>query len=397
MAEGLLEGVRVLDLSQDIAGSFCARLLGDYGAEVIKIEPSQGAALRRKGPFFKDDPHQEKSLFFLVLNLNKMGITLNLETGEGQKLFMEMVRDVDVVVESFKPGYLASLGLDYSNLEGQNPGLILTSITPFGQEGPYSQYEGEEIVSYAMGAVMSISGTRDREPLKHGGFQAQYEAGLNGAAATSIALFSQAITEQGQHVDVSITECVSSTMIANQTMYAFTGGIQGRRNPVGTLFGHPMPCKDGWVISQPGGRATWETIVQFFGREELNEPHFVDGAMRADYGEELDSIMVDAISERGKWELFRQASEAGILLGVVQTPEELSRCPQLHSRGFYQAVEHPVMGKVKVPAVAFNLNLTPYQLRRCAPLLGQHNEEVYCERLGYAREELVRLREMGII
>ncbi len=397
MVEGMLEGVKVLDLSQDIAGSFCARLLADYGADVIKVEPPEGAALRRMGPFFKDDPHPEKSLFFLVLNLNKMGVTLNLGTTDGRRLFGEMVRDADVVVESFKPGYLASLDLDYPAPENLNPGLVLTSITPFGQEGPYSQYEGEEIVNYAMGAIMSISGTRNREPLKHGGFQAQYEAGLNGAAATTIALFHQTITGLGQHVDVSITECVSSTMIANQTMYAFTGAIQGRRNPVDIPVGNPMPCKDGWVLAQPGGRATWETIVQLFGRPELNEPRFADEATRADYGEELDAIMVDAIKERGKWELFEQASELGILFGVVQTPEELARCPQLKSRGFYQEVEHPVMGKLKVPAVAFNLSLTPYELRRCAPLLGQHNEEVYCEGLGYTHDDLARLKKVGVI
>ena len=194
MVEGVLEGVRVLDLSQDIAGSFCARLLGDYGADVIKVEPIGGAALRRLGPFFKDDPHPEKSLFFLVLNLNKKGITLNIETAGGQKILKELAKDTDVVIETFKPGYMASLGLDYVNLEELNPRLVLTSITPFGQYGPYSQFEGEEIIAYAMGAIMSISGTSDREPLKHGGFQAQYEAGLNAAGATSMASCSKRTT-----------------------------------------------------------------------------------------------------------------------------------------------------------------------------------------------------------
>lgn len=395
--EGLLEGVRVLDLSQDIAGSFCARLLADYGAEVMKVEAPGGAALRRMGPFYKDDPHPEKSLFFLVLNLNKLGVTLNIETDTGKKIFKEMASDADVVVETFKPGYMASLGLDYGSLELLNPRLILASITPFGQDGPYSQYEGEEIVSYAMGAIMSISGTQDREPLKHGGFQAQYEGGLNGAAATAMALFLQESTGEGQHLDIAITECVSSTMIANQTLYAFTGGIPTRRNPVGSLFGHPMPCKDGWVINQTGGGANWEDIARFYDRPELLEERFASRAQRAEYGDELDTILTDAIKDRGRWELFETASEMRMLFGLVQTPEDLARCPQLEYRSFYREVDHPVMGRLRVPAALFNLSLTPYELRRPAPLLGQHNREVYCDRLGYASEDLVRLRQLNII
>ena len=397
MAEGPLEGVRVLDLSHDIAGSFSARLLADYGADVVKVEPAGGVGLRRVGPFYKDDPHPEKSLFFLVLNLNKLGVTLNIENEGGKRILRELVRDADVMVESFKPGYMASLGLDYAGLEALNPGLILTSITPFGQDGPYSRYEGEEIVSYAMGAIMSISGTQDREPLKHGGFQAQYEAGLNGAAATSMALFLRGSAGEGQHLDISTTECVSSTMIANQTLYASTGAIQARRKPVGEMFGHAMPCKDGWVINQAGGGAGWREIAQFYDRPELLDSRFTSRAQRAEYGEELDSILVDAIKDRGKWELFRQASEMRILLGLVQTPEELARCPQLESRGFYRDVDHPVMGRLKVPAVLFNLSLTPYQLRRSAPLLGQHNVEVYRDRLGYPKETLARMRQLEII
>ena len=397
MVQGALGSVRVLDLSGDIAGSFCARLLGDYGADVIKVEPPGGAPLRRMGPFFEDDPHPEKSLLFFVHNLNKRGVTLDVEQEAGRLAFNELVRQADVVVETFKPGYMASLGLGYEQLESLNPGVVLTSITPFGQSGPYSRYEGEEIVSYAMGAIMSISGTRDREPLKHGGFQAQYEGGLNGAAATSMALLAQQVSGEGQHVDVSITECVSSTMMANQTLYSFTGAIQARRPPKGNDYGHPMACADGWIINQTGGGASWEDIAEFYGRPVLLEERFRDRRSREALGEEFDAILVDAIEDRGKWEMFERASDMRMLFGLVQTPEELLRCPQLESRGFYREVEHPVMGKLKAPAVLFSYSLTPYELRGPAPLLGQHNVEVYCERLGYSRSDLVRLRQNGVI
>ena len=394
---GVLEGVKVLDLSEDIAGSFCGRLLADYGADVLKLEPPGGAALRRMGPFFDDDPHPEKSLFFLVMNLNKKGATLNLETVTGRDILKTLVPQVDVVIETWRPGYLPSIGLGYEVLEQLNPELVMTSITPFGQTGPYSQYQGEEIVNYAMGMIMSISGVQGREPLKHGGFQAQYESGLNGAAVTSVALFGRENTGQGQYIDVSTTECVASTMMATQTMYSFMGGTQARRRPSGGMFGQTMPCADGWIIVQAGGGASWEDIAGFFEAPELLETRFSDPSQRPLHGEELDRIIIDAIKDQSKWDLFHKAAQARILFGVVQSPSELADCPQLEARDFYREVEHPVIGKIKVPAVLFNLSLTPYALRSAAPTLGQHNREIYIDGLGYTRQEMSRLRQLNVI
>ncbi|MCS7207451.1 MAG: CoA transferase [Dehalococcoidia bacterium] len=397
MPAGLLEGVTVLDLSQGIAGPFCARLLGDYGAEVLKVEPPAGDPLRHTGPFLHDDPHPEKSLFFLVLNLNKRGITLNLETALGQRLFLELVERADVVVESFPPGYLGRLGLDYPRLAERNPRLVLTSITPFGQTGPYSRFAGEEIVAYAMSGIMFISGTADREPLKHGGNQAQYDAGLFGAAATAVALLSASTTGQGHHLDISITEVVASTLVSTLPIYAFMGGVPGRRPPQGTMLANPMPCKDGWVILQTGGGATWDDIADFLGKPELKDARFATTEGRRVHGEEVDALVLDAIKERGRWDIFREAARRRILAGIVQDARDLVECPQLAARQFYREVEHPVMGRVKVPAVLCNLSATPYALRRPAPLLGQHNAEVYCGQLGYSREDLVRMRQVGAI
>ena len=397
MQDGVLAGVKVLDLSEDIAGSFCARLLADYGAETLKVEPPGGAALRQLGPFFDDDPHPEKSLLFLALNLNKRGVTLNLETAAGREILKRLLPQVDIVVESWRPGYLESLGLGYADLQAVNPALTLTSITPFGQTGPYSQYCGEEIVNYAMGMIMSISGVQGREPLKHGGFQAQYEGGLFAAAATTMALFAREFSGSGDQVDVSITECVASTMMATQTMYPFTGGVQTRRRAEGSMFGHPMPCQDGWIIVQTGGGASWDDLADFFQCPEMLEPRFADRAQRAENGAELDRIVVESIKERGKWELFPKAAAARMLFGLVQTPGELANCPQLESRNFYRETEHPVMGRLRVPAELFKLSATPYQLTRSAPTLGQHNREIYVEGLGYAAGQLEKWRHEGVI
>ena len=397
LTHGPLDGVKALDLSEDIAGSFCGRLLADYGAEVLKLEPPTGVSLRRMGPFFGDDPHPEKSLFYLLMNLNKKGATLNLETVTGRNILERLVPHVDVVIESYRPGYLADLGVGYDDLQKENPSLIMTSITPFGQTGPYSQYKGEEVVNYAMGLIMSISGVQDEEPLKHGGFQAQYEGGLNGAASTSMALFMQSNTGEGQHIDISVTECVASTAMATQTTYPFMGGTLPRRRPSGSNFGHPMPCKDGWIIVQTGGGATWDTIADFFGDPQLKEPKFADPAQRLRNTVELDQVVLDSIKDRGKWDLFTKAAEARMLFGLVQTPSELLECPQLESRNFYREIDHPVIGKVKVPAALFNLSLTPYQYIRPAPTLGQHNSEIYVDGLEYSREDFVRLRQLDVI
>lgn len=397
MLDGALSGVKVLDLSEDIAGSFCARLMADYGADVLKLEPPGGASLRRMGPFHHDDPHPEKSLFFLLLNLNKKGATLNLATDTGQTILKRLAEHVDVIVETYRPGYMESLGLGYDTLSQINPALVMTSITPFGQDGPYSQYKGEEIVEYAMSMIMSISGVQGREPLKHGGFQAQYEGGLFGAGATSMALFGQLNTGQGEHVDVSITECIASTMMATQTIYPFIGGSQARRRAEGNEFENPMPCQDGWIIVQAGGGATWEDLANFFEAPELLEPRFADRAQRTQHGAEMDQVIINSIKNREKWELFPKAAAARMLFGLVQTPSELVDCPQLESRNFYREVDHPVIGKIKVPAELFKLTETPYQLRMPAPTLGQHNQEIYVEGLGYTQQEFVQLRQLNVI
>jgi crotonobetainyl-CoA:carnitine CoA-transferase CaiB-like acyl-CoA transferase len=274
----------------------------------------------------------------------------------------------------------------------------MTSITPFGQCGPYSHYKGGEIVAYAMSGIMSISGTSDREPLKHGGFQAQYEAGFNGTLASLFTLLLRDTTGVGQHVDVSIQEVVNSTMVINQPFYSWTGGVQGRRRPEGAMFGNVMPCKDGYFVGQAGGGAAWEDVADFYGRAELKEERFADAVQRIVNGQALDEILIDAAKDRTMAEMFRTASEQyRMLFGIVQTPADLARCAQLEAREFYQEVEHPVIGTIKVPFRLFNMTESPARYRRPAPLLGQHNQEVYGQVLGHTPEDVDGLRDAGII
>lgn len=398
MLPAALDDVKVLDLSQGLAGPICAKILADFGADVVKVEPPGGDAARLTPPHFGNDPHPEKSLIFLIANLNKRGVRLKLDDPEGQELLRRMAGTADIIVESFKPGYLASLGLDHASLSRENPGLIMVSITPFGQTGPYSAYESEEIVTYALSGIMSISGTSDREPLQHGGVQSQYEGGLSGALATLAALYARDLCGEGQHVDISLQDVVTSTLIIHQPFYSWAGAVQGRRRPGGNSYGQVQRCKDGYFIWQTGGGAEWHEIVEFFGSEELKEERFSTVAGRAVHGEDLDRLVIEATKDRTMDELFRTASEKyHMLFGIVQRPEDLARCPHLHARDFFQEVDHPVIGCIKVPFRLWSMSESPAVYRRPAPLLGQHNAEVYGDMPGLDADRLAALAARGVI
>ena len=388
----------MLDLSQGLAGPICAKILADFGADVIKVEPPAGDVARSMAPHFGNDPHPEKSLIFLLANLNKRGVTLNLDDPDGRELLRQLVRNADIVVESFEPGYLAALGLDYAALAQENPRLIMISITPFGQSGPYSAYQSEEIVTYALSGIMSISGMAEREPIKHGGMQSQYEGGLSGAVGVLAALHVRDMLGEGQHVDVSLQDVVTSTLVIHQPMYGWVGAVAGRRRPSGSSYGQVQRCKDGYFIWQTGGGATWDEITEFFGAEVLKEERFTTVAGRALHGEELDRLVVEATQDRTMQELFRTASEKyHMLFGVVQEPEDLARCPHLEARDFFQEVDHPVIGRIKVPFRLWSMPDAPAVYRSPAPLLGQHNNEVFGDLLGLDASRMAALAAQGVI
>ena len=213
---------------------------------------------------------------------------------------------------------------------------------------------------------------------------------MNAMLATNVALLARDLTGLGQHVDVSMQEVIASSLVINQPNYSFAGGVQGRRRPEGDSFGQVMPCKDGFFVIQEGGSVTWNDIADFLGREDLKDHRFADPAQRMLHGHELDHIILDATKDRTMAEMFRTASEKfRMLFGIVQTPEDLAHCPQLEARGFWQEVEHPVMGRIRVPFRLWNMSESAVTFRRPAPLLGQHNAEVF------GGDSATRRRELG--
>jgi CoA:oxalate CoA-transferase len=424
---GPLAGLRVLDLTWQIAGPYCTKLLADYGADVIKIErPAGGDPARRTPPFFErgdidtpPPPHYggstretpgergdgeaaasradlERSLLFLYLNTNKRSVVLDLKHEAGRRLFLELARGADVVVESFRPGVLDRLGIGWNVLSEINPRLILTSISNFGQTGPYRDLPASELVEYAMSGLMTISGRQDREPLKHGLSQGQYGAGANAAYITAALTYTQALGAPGQWIDVSILECLASELVMNEPYYAWMGAIQGRRPRSGDGLNNIMPSKDGHVVLQMGGATKWSDIADLLDMPELNGEKFATSQARARNAAELDQLIGAGLAARTKHELFDEAAKRRILFGIAQDPADLLACPQLTARGYWVTVDHPTTGPLPYAGEPVKMSATPWQLRRPAPLFGQHTDEVLGE-LGLETAERERLRSEGVI
>ena len=394
----MLDGVRVLEIGGDVSAPFCARLLADYGADVIKIEPpGSGDPARRAGPFAGDDPHPEKSIPFLYLNTNKRSITLRTDTATGRMLLDKLLATADVLVENNPPRYPGSASPDPAELARACPDLVVTSITPFGQTGPYRDLEATDIVALAFSGLMYHSGDSDREPLRNALDQAFYVAGVNGAVATVAALFQRLTTGLGSRVDVSAMECLASHLVQAVPYYSYMGAIKGRRPMRGSGIEELMPARDGYVIPSVQGSQPWSTVADLIGAPELQDQKFATGAGRIEFGEELKELLLEGLAQWDRKPLFQASGERRLVFGMAQDAGDLCECPHLQERGFYVPVEHPAAGPADYPGMGPKLSGMPYQVRRPAPLLGQHNTEVYVDELGFTPEELVQLKASGTI
>jgi len=403
--EHALSDVKVLDLTHHIAGPYCTKLLADYGADVIKVEkPGAGDATRQMGPFLKDDPHPEKSGLFLHLNTNKRGITLNLKTDTGKKIFKKLVIEADILVENFHPRVMPALGLGYDSLEGMNPKLVMTSISNFGQTGPYRDFKASELILYGMGGAMNNTGIIDRYPLKKAGAVIQYQAGTTAAVATMLAFLSSRAGAIGQHVDLSIFESQMASIdrrMSQLLTYQYNKETTHRMDPETEGVGFPtgiFPCKDGY-FSLAGGYVYWPRICKMMDRPDLLDDSglsTIEGQRDPENKERFDLIWYPWIVERTKAEIVEAGQAAGVLCGPINTTEDLVNDAHWTIRGYWTEIDHPVAGNLTYPGAPFKMTETPWHIERPAPLLGQHNKEVYGN-LGYSHEDIIQLRESGII
>ena len=403
MTQRALTGLKVLEYSEFISGPYCGKMLADLGAEVIKIErPGLGDKARHWGPYPGDIPHAEKSGLFLFLNSNKSSITLDLKRGLGSKIFEQLVKWADVFIESYPANEMERHGFDYERLSRLNPSLIMVSISPFGRTGPYQNYKGCDLISsHASSEAFGnpAEGVDDIErygPLKGPMHAADFMTGLTAAVCTMSAVISRQEKGAGRHIDLSAQEALTS-VVRQELAFCLCEGLRptrqkGRKRRGGILY----PCKNGYVCIWAGPH--WEKLVEMIGSPDWAQVElFKDPDTRMDYMEDINRLVELWTMQYTAEEIERAGMTYGVPVSPVRSVKEVMADEQLSFRDFFVEIDHPEAGKVKYPGAPYKLSGTPWEIRRHAPLLGEHNEIIFCRMLGYRRQDLVRMRQEGII
>jgi CoA:oxalate CoA-transferase len=400
--EGALSVYRVLDLG-DSKAAYCTKLLADLGADVIKIEPPHGDSARSIPPFVDDIPNVEKSLYFLYRHANKRGITLDLETPEGKAIFKKLVKTADVLVENYPPGYMASLSLDYPVLTEINRGLIMASITEFGQTGPYRDWKGSDIVDFALSGVMISSGFSGQVPCNLPGTPAYDATSLLAAISILTALYHRGDTGKGQYIDAAVHES-SRIGLFPWLVPIYSHALTDERIPVvtdvrlGDSIYPVYPCKDGYVRVLAITPGQWNALVRVLGDPEvLRLPEWQDFIYRVGNAEDLYALMIEFTPKYTVFELFEAGHREGVPIIPIHSIDGFVHNPHTEAREFFVEVNHPVIGKALYPGPPYKWTETPASIRRPAPCLGEHNEEIYCRELGFSKGDLSVLRRAGVV
>ena len=413
--ENLLPPYRVLDLT-DERGLLCGKILGDLGADVVQIEPPGGSSARQVGPFYGDDPTPDKSLYWWAYAANKRGITLNLEHADGRALLEGLAASADFVIESYDPGYLDELGLAYSRLSALNSAVIMVSITAFGQDGPYADYQATDITGMALGGFMHLTGDPDRPPLRPSFPHFYLHGSAAGAAAAMLAHTHRALSGEGQYVDVSCQQAVARTLAHAPQIWDIEGAILQRMGVYRQTSGENRvrinwPCADGYVnYMLQGGNVSASTRALFQWMEEdgfnVSDLQAFDWETMG-YGRITPEVMDTVVGPMGDFflrhtreELTQESLTRRILLFPVATPADLRQHPQLEARDYFAPVEHAELGvSVDYPGAFIKSGdgkaLASLRLR--APVVGEHNTEIYGGEMDLSPSEIESLRRGGVI
>lgn len=401
MADRALEGVRIIECGHLVSAAYAAKLMADMGAEVIKIEEPTGDLARQRGPYPGQVPHPEKSGLFLYLNTNKRGVTLDLRQNAGQELFHRLLKDADLLIHNYHPTEMAGVGLDYSRVEKINPKLVMTSIAPFGLSGPRRDYQATDLTMWSAGGITQLNGggpgTDEMPPLRSFGQQAGYQGGVNAAIASLGALFSRLTTGEGQHVEVSIQESILSILEFTFELYPYMGLPASRlgQKPIQPL--EFLECKDGWIFLCCVEEHQWKNFVSIMDNPEwANEEIFADRLSRGANWDVLGPLLQDWVKDQTVMDLYHKSQSRRVPIAPVSTMGDLFSNEHLKSRGFFATIDHPATGPLQYPGALYKFSESPWEIRRPAPLLGQHNGEVYGQ-LGLSQVEIGRLKEQKVI
>ncbi len=403
VGEQPLSGYRVLDLSGPL-GVYCGKLMADMGADVIKVEPVGGDPMRDIGPFVHDEPGPERSLYWHQFNSNKRSITLDFTTAPGADLLLRLAGKADVLLETCRPGILDSLGIGYSDLSAQNQGLIYVSITPFGQTGPYKDYKASDLVGFAMGGYMYVTGWPHTPPNRLWGSQAYHTASNRAFIATLIAIYDRLNTGRGQYVDVSMQEAVAATTEHVNIAYLYEGTPAvrcGFRH--GGQFVATWKCKDGYASITTNTHQAWDDLRAWMAEDgmagDLMDEKYNDRfILRGEHSSHIEHLIEAWALGHTRKEIAEWGQSRHHPWGPVATPEELLANPQLWGRDFFTRVDHAELGSTFVHSGApYKLALSPWKLRSAAPTIGQYNAEVYGSELGLSTEEMEALANASVI
>ncbi len=407
-APGELDGVRVLELASPLT-QYCGKMFAELGAEVLLIEPPGGSALREAPPFIDDEPGPDRSLAFSYFNTSKRGITLDLGCEAGRGLFRELAKSADVVLEGEKPGALSRWKCGYEQLAALRPSLVMTSITGFGQTGPYAQYEAEDLIGLATGGFLYLGGYPDAPPVGAYGNQAFLGAGMYGAVAAMLALTSAEATGQGEHVDVSMQECMVMAMETAVQFYDLEGKIRKRHAGEQRFAGTAVfECADGYVYmmaSGIGANKFWPITLQWMIDENVPGVERLKGDEwnHVEYvgTDEAKRIFAEVFGpwakSKCKTYIYEEGQRRHIPLAAINTVADLLTSPQLAHRKFFVDVPHSPTGTtMRMPGAPYQLSATPWRMQGPAPTLGHDNERVYGS-LGLTAAEMSRLRRESVI
>ncbi len=387
-----LQGIRVLDLSRVLAGPYCTMVLGDLGADVIKVEPPEGDETRAWGPPFAGG----ESAYYLCVNRNKRGMVVNLKTDEGKKILRELALQSDVFVENFRPDTLKKFGLDYETLHELNPKLIYCSITGFGQTGSMKDKPGYDFMIQALGGLMSITGEPEGEPMKTGVAVVDLFAGQNAIIAILAALQARTLTGRGQHLDISLFDSQVGWLANVASNYLISDNLPKRH---GNAHPNIVPyqsfqASDGWFAIAVGNDRQFVRLCEMLGKPELAvDGKFATNSARVQNREELISLLVFIFKTASVSEWLAKLEEAEIPCGPIQNFEQVFSMPNVKEREMLVHMQHPTIGQLPLVGSPLKMSETPVEYRLSPPLMGEHTKNILMEVLGYSHEQAVALSE----
>jgi crotonobetainyl-CoA:carnitine CoA-transferase CaiB-like acyl-CoA transferase len=400
---GALSSLKIIEIGEQVSAPYASKLMADMGAEVIKIErPLAGDRARTRGPFPGGTPHQEKSGLFLYLNANKYGVTLDIARPEGMELLEKLAAQADVLMHNVAPPDLDRIGLNFERIRKVNPRIVMTSITPYGMDGPYRNWRAEDLTLWSAGGVCVVNGGGaehpEMPPLKTFGQQAGFQGAVHGAVATMGAVFAQLRDGEGQHVDVSVQESIAAQLELFFEYWPYMGLIASRlgRKPIQPV--ESLQAKDGWIYVCCIEEHQWRAFVEVMGDPQwANEEIFADRAKRGENWEALKIFLDEYVSQQTVLDLYRKVQAKRVPFAPVSTMGDLLNSEHLKARGFFVEIAHPLAGTQTYPGAPLKYSATPWEIRMPAPTLGQHNEEIFGKRLGLGAARVAELKRTGVI